>query len=354
MSGLNILGGIGQGLQQGVGFMQQKKLQDEHVRQSQARLSMLEEEQNWKRKQQQTAEEERQRVGMLEKINQEELLTYQEETGKTALDRFDLAEVQARAGKKAFQSGFLPSSEYLKAAETQRQLRESGISDLYLKTAINDDWDGFNAQFSKMMGGATAKPMGDAIVVTRPDGQQSQISRIGFESLLKMDLTSNAQKRAFEQEEAVAKLDKTRAEAEQSRAQAGKYRAEARDAGRSAGKSAPANVQAAVWYDSATPEQRAIFDRINKIERQPDVAKAATTVFGQLVDRGADPNDPTTITEARRQARILVGVDDEPAAVTKPGVGKDGIPEPKSAAELKALPSGTKFRAPDGKIKIVP
>ena len=353
MSGLNLLGGLAQGISQGLNNTM--TIQNSRARQqeSDARLAMLQEEQDWRRKARQEQDAEKQRVGMLEKINQEELLAYQEETGKTDLDRFDLAEVQARAGKKAFQSGFLPSSEYLKAAETQRQLRESGISDLYLKTAINDDWDGFNAQFSKMMGGATAKPMGDAIVVTRPDGQQSQISRIGFESLLKMDLTANAQKRAFEQEEAAAKIDKTRAEADQSRAQAGKYRAEARDAGRSAGKNAPANVQAAVWYDSATPEQRAIFDRINKIERQPDVAKAATTVFGQLVDRGADPNDPATITEARRQARVLVGVDDEPAAV-KPSVGKDGIPEPKSAAEIKALPSGTKFRAPDGKIKIVP
>ena len=353
MSGLNLLGGLAQGVTQGLNNTM--NIQNSRARQqeSDARLAMLQDEHNWRAKQRQAAEEERQRVGMLEKINQEELLTYQEETGKTDLDRFDLTEVQARAGKKAFQSGFLPSSEYLKAAETQRQLRDSGISDLDLKTAINDDWDGFNAQFSKMMGGATAKPMGDAIVVTRPDGQQSQMSRVGFESLLKMDLTANAQKRAFEQEEAVAKHDKTRAETDQSRAQAGKYRAEARDAGRSAGKNAPANVQAAVWYDSATPEQRTIFDRINKIERQPDVAKAATTVYGQLVDRGADPNDPATITEARRQARILVGVDDEPAVV-KPAVGKDGIPEPKSAAELKALPSGTKFRAPDGKIKIVP
>lgn len=62
MSGLNILGGIGQGLQQGVGFMQQKKLQDEQVRQSQARLSMLEEEQNWKRQQREAEKAEQERL----------------------------------------------------------------------------------------------------------------------------------------------------------------------------------------------------------------------------------------------------------------------------------------------------
>ena len=77
------------------------------------------------------------------------------------------------------------------------------------------------------------------------------------------------------------------------------------------------------------------------------------SVSTSLEGAAPDPNDPATITEARRQARVLVGVDDEPAVV-KPAVGKDGIPEAKSAVELKALPSGTKFRAPDGKIKIVP
>lgn len=349
MSGLNILGGIGQGLQQGVGFMQQKRLQDEQVRQSQARLSMLEEEQNWKRKQQQAAEEERQRVGMLEKISQEELLSYQEETGKQDLDRFDLAEVQARAGKKAFQSGFLPATEYTKAAEIQRQLRESGVADLYMKTAVNDDWDAFNKRFAPMFGGATAKPMGDDILITTPDGRKTPVSRIGFESLLKLDLTASAQESAFKGQKARAEVDKIASEAEENRANAGKLRADARHAGSVAGKNAPANVQAAEWYSRATPEQRSIFDRINKIERAPDVAKAATTIFTEAKKAG----EPITIDEARRQARQLVGVEDAPDEV-KPVIGKDGIAEPKSAAERAALPSGTRYRSPDGQIRIVP
>ena len=257
--------------------------------------------------------------------------------------------MQARAGKKAFQSGFLPATEYTKAAEIQRQLRESGVADLYMKTAINDDWDTFNKQFAPMFGGATAKPMGDDILITTPDGRQTPVSRIGFESLLKLDLTASAQESAFKGQKARAEVDKIASEAEENRANAGKLRADARHAGSVAGKNAPANVQAAEWYSRAAPEQRSIFDRINKIERAPDVAKAATTIFTEAKKAG----EPITIDEARRQARQLVGVEDAPDEV-KPAVGKDGIAEPKSAAERAALPSGTRYRSPDGQIRIVP
>lgn len=349
MSGLNLLGGLAQGITQGLNNT--AAIQNNRIRQqeSNARLAMLQDEHNWRAKQQQAAEEERQRVGMLEKISQEELLSYQEETGKQDLDRFDLAEVQARASKKAFQSGFLPATEYTKAAEIQRQLRESGVADLYMKTAINDDWDAFNKRFSQMFGGATAKPMGDDILITTPDGRQTPVSRIGFESLLKLDLTASAQKSALDGQKARAEVDKIASEAEENRANAWKLRTEARYAGSAAGKSAPANVQAAEWYSRATPEQRSIFDRINKIERAPDVAKAATTIFTEAKKAG----ELITIDEARRQARQLVGVEDVPDEV-KPVIGKDGIAEPKSAAERAALPSGTRYRSPDGKIRIVP
>lgn len=349
MSGLNLLGGLAQGITQGLNNTM--TIQNTRARQqeSDARLAMLQDEHNWRAKQQQAAEEERQRVGMLEKISQEELLSYQEETGKQDLDRFDLAEVQARAGKKAFQSGFLPATEYTKAAEIQRQLRESGVADLYMKTAINDDWDAFNKRFAPMFGGATAKPMGDDILITTPDGRQTPVSRIGFESLLKLDLTASAQKSAFDGQKARAEVDKIASEAEENRANAGKLRADARHAGSVAGKNAPANVQAAEWYSRATPEQRSIFDRINKIERAPDVAKVATTIFTEAKKAG----EPITIDEARRQARQLVGVEDVPDEV-RPAIGKDGIAEPKSAAERAALPSGTRYRSPDGQIRIVP
>ena len=218
MSGLNLLGGLAQGISQGLNNTM--TIQNSRARQqeSDARLAMLQEEQDWRRKARQDQDAEKQRVGMLEKINQEELLSYQEETGKQDLDRFDLAEVQARAGKKAFQSGFLPATEYTKAAEIQRQLRESGVADLYMKTAVNDDWDAFNKQFAPMFGGATAKPMGENILITTPDGRQTPVSRIGFESLLKLDLTASAQKSAFDGQKARAEVDKIASEAEENRA----------------------------------------------------------------------------------------------------------------------------------------
>ena len=350
MSGLNLLGGLAQGITQGLNNTM--TIQNTRARQqeSDARLAMLQEEQDWRRKARQEQDAEKQRVGMLEKITQEELLSYQEETGKQDLDRFDLAEVQARAGKKAFQSGFLPATEYTKAAEIQRQLRESGIQDLYFKTGFNNDWDGFNKRFSPMFGGAKVSANGDdTLVVTQPDGRQTPMSRVGFEALLKMDLTASAQKSAFDGQKARAEVDKIASEAEENRANAGKLRADARHAGSVAGKNAPANVQAAEWYSRATPEQRSIFDRINKIERAPDVAKAATTIFTEAKKAG----EPITIDEARRQARQLVGVEDAPDEV-KPVIGKDGIAEPKSAAERAALPSGTRYRSPDGQIRIVP
>ena len=66
-----------------------------------------------------------------------------------------------------------------------------------------------------------------------------------------------------------------------------------------------------------------------------------------------DADEPITIDDARRQARQLVGVEDAPDEV-KPAIGKDGIAEPRSAAERAALPSGTRYRSPDGQIRIVP
>ena len=350
MSGLNLLGGLAQGISQGLNNTM--TIQNTRARQqeSDARLAMLQEEQDWRRKARQEQDAEKQRVGMLEKISQEELLSYQEETGKQDLDRFDLAEVQARAGKKAFQSGFLPATEYTKAAEIQRQLRESGVADLYMKTAINDDWDTFNKQFAPMFGGATAKPMGDDILITTPDGRQTPVSRIGFESLLKLDLTASAQESAFKGQKARAEVDKIASEAEENRANAGKLRADARHAGSVAGRGASASVHDAEWYARASPELRAIYDRVNKVSRKPTVEQLTADIFTKTKDEfGA----PVSVDEARRTAELILGMSSAPAAAT-PAIGKDGIAEPKSAAERAALPSGTRYRSPDGQIRIVP
>ena len=79
-------------------------------------------------------------------------------------------------------------------------------------------------------------------MITTPDGRQTPVSRIGFESLLKLDLTASAQKSAFDGQKARAEVDKIASEAEENRANAGKLRTDARYAGPAAGKGAPANA----------------------------------------------------------------------------------------------------------------
>lgn len=228
MSGLNILGGIGQGLMAGTKFMAQQQAQDRSHQLQQGRLAILEEDQAYLHQQRQEEADEKQRLGMINKINDEERMLYQEETGKQELGRFDLAEIQMRAANKAIQAGFMKSPELEKAYETQQRMQQSGIADLYFKTAMDDDWDGFNAGFSKMFKGSTARAEGDNIVITTPDGKESPISRVGFESLLNIDLSARGQEAAAKGVRAQAELGKIHADTQQSLAQAGKYRADAR------------------------------------------------------------------------------------------------------------------------------
>ena len=68
MSALNILGGIGAGLQQGVGFMQQKKMQDEQLKLAQERNTMLAEQANRQAKEFEQKQAEVERVQKLSEM----------------------------------------------------------------------------------------------------------------------------------------------------------------------------------------------------------------------------------------------------------------------------------------------
>ena len=215
MSALNILGGIGAGLQQGVGFMQQKKMQDEQLRMQQelhtARMDEIG-----------TRKAEQQRIDELSKLRTDLYQQYPD------ADRY---QVESMFAEQALKAGKLRGEELDNAFNAVERLKQQ-----------------FGAKAYDAMRAGDIKPLqqvlgerGIAVDFT-PDGKGLQMWRDGgarddqgnlvaqtlpLEGLLQMDAFATTRQRLAEQAKLNQDSRKTESEIAKNAAQASNYKAQA-------------------------------------------------------------------------------------------------------------------------------
>lgn len=170
MSALNILGGIGAGVQKGVGFMQQKKMQDES-------LALQQEQQDW------------QRAEFEQKKQAKELEDWMGEQYRTIYARDDLDEY----GKATeYAKTILP-----RAKPEQIDLARKTSEALYQQLGVKGVDALARGDISTLQRLADVKAPGTQVIfkdgvisVSKPDGSVSQIDRGGLISMLELSKAS--------------------------------------------------------------------------------------------------------------------------------------------------------------------
>jgi hypothetical protein len=354
MTGLAVLGGIGRGLQEGSQYVRQRRMDDatldlrnqqlqlqrdqldQQTKESDARLSLLNEEAGWKRSDRGRAEAEMQRRGVLDKIVTD---TWSE----LGVDADPLA-VNAEIFKRSAASGLARREELEPLIGHAKQFRQRGIT-AALRTGNMD-------AVTKAMSDAIGEPVRIQVAPAkdefgRPDRVFTVVGNDGkprgsmntmqIASLLGADDILADEERRVKREEVVSKTEENRAQAGAARAaagassaQAGKYRAEtegrrleneglaAVDPQRrvTAAKDAPAAVREAEWYRTATAEQRAAFDQVKKLSDDPKVAAEAI----RLMATSLDPKTPEQAVADVKRIYELSG-SGQSAAAPRPQAG---------------------------------
>lgn len=220
MSLLNILGGVGQGVQQGVGFMQQKKMQDEQLKLAQDRNTMLADQAKRAQAEFDQKQAEQQRVDELSKMRTS---IYQNYPDANPYQRERMFVDEAVKANK------FRGDELLTAHNNVQKLKATVGGDAYRQMLT-----GNIKPLQSLLG-----ERGISVDFT-PDGKNLQLWQAGnardaagnlqptvvpFDGILQMDGMSEAYRAAVEQRKAGMDALKTRAEI-------GKINAEARRADR--------------------------------------------------------------------------------------------------------------------------
>jgi len=218
MSGLAALGGLGHGIMQGAQFQQQKKMQDQQMSQNDARLGMLQEEHAGRQADRKHTNDERQRKSSIDKIMQETMLAYQEETGRTDLSPLDLGLVKGRAAAFAAKEGVMTVEELTQMTQTRQQLEQSGLAELYRQSRVSGDWAGMGSAlqqkygFSGQMDVQQVRDPSGAVDTMfsfqKPDGSTTQLSQSDLESLIGVDWAAAAEERALSRRKTEAQITK--------------------------------------------------------------------------------------------------------------------------------------------------
>lgn len=197
MSALNILGGIGAGVQKGVGFMQQKKMQDES-------LALQQEQQDW------------QRAEFEQKKQANELEDWMGEQYRTIYARDDLDDY----GKAAeYTKTILP-----RAKPEHIEIARKATDSLYQQLGVKGVDALARGDISTLQRLADAKAPGTQVIfkdgvisVSKPDGSVSQIDRGGLISMLELSKASETlaarDAAALDREAKIAKIQSDRAPA---------------------------------------------------------------------------------------------------------------------------------------------
>lgn len=120
MAGLDVLGGIGKGLMQGSQFIHQARQSQQQQDLNNAKLSLLQEEADWKRQERESATNERQRLAELDQLS---VQTWQE-MGPDA----DPLQVSSEVFKRTLASGKARRSEIEPLLASVKELRQRGVT----------------------------------------------------------------------------------------------------------------------------------------------------------------------------------------------------------------------------------
>ncbi|WP_159051682.1 hypothetical protein [Thauera aromatica] len=372
MSGLNLLGGIGQGLMAGAQFQQQKNAQDMQLRQNQARLSMLQQDQDWQRQDRDTKQAERKRLSELDQIAS----TTWSEMGADA----DPLQVSSEIFKRSVKTGKAKREELEPLLKNVKELRQRGVTAALRMGDAGKLGDALSQSFGRRV---TVQPTQGADEFGRPSQLFAVVGEDGtpvrsftmmqLGSILGADDILADQERQLKMEELRSKAIENEAQAVAARAsagasgaQAGKYAAEAagqrleneglrlldpkQRPGRKAG-SVPAEVQTAEWLirNGVAKDTASAWDMV-RTARGRNAEEAIASIVTKL--QGDHLNAGKTVPElvsAAKQIYAEITKPDAPAAPKPSGPISVTSPE-----EAMRLPPGTEFITPSGARKRVP
>lgn len=379
---LAVLGGIGRGLQEGSQFVRQRRMDDatldlrnqqlqlqkdqlaQQTKESDARLSLLNEEAGWKRTDRAAAENELKRKSAYNNLYGSVV----KELGPDA----DPLNIRATVGQRWAESGLAKAEEMEPLLTAASDLRKRGL----MQAFETGDIATIETALSKQSG----KPMKLAVRQTKdalglpdrvfsvlgPDGKPvSEMSEaqlgmlIGVDRMAQKKAQAELVKTASEVQENKAQASAAQAAAGASSAQAGKYRAETtqtdleneglraldpkvRGTKAGAGSETPDMKNAKFMVQvglAATPGEA--FQKL----QQDKLLGETVRLMSNDVTAMRDPE------AAFARARKMVESSSVPVPAAAPTPGQPV--KVGSVAEAKSLPKGTRFIAPDGKTRIV-
>lgn len=202
----DILGGIGLGLQKGIGFAQQKDMQDRQMAMQEQQAQRANEEHDWKRQAQEQAAKDRERQNKLADV-------WRKNGDKDLSD-------PAVFGEFAKEAVPLMSPQEIAAVQSQsKALRSLAGQQAVQKFMYNDgDLSGFQTALDAKMPGAKLGKVGDKITITRPDGEtrdfasvKGMITMLGIDGALDAMQASEASGRESAKEMADIELKRSQA-----------------------------------------------------------------------------------------------------------------------------------------------
>lgn len=207
MSLLNILGGVGAGLQQGVGFMQQKKMQDEQLKLAQDRNTMLAEQNNRQTKEFEQKQAETDRVQKLSEMRNGIYQNYPD------ANRYQREQMFV---DEAVKTGMFRGDELDTAFSGVEKLKQQFGAEAY-GAAINGDIKPLQQVLGQKGIAVDYDPSGKNLLLwqegnARDAAGNLQPRTISVDGLLQMDVMAEARRRQQEAAKAALETSKTRSD----------------------------------------------------------------------------------------------------------------------------------------------
>lgn len=370
---LAVLGGIGRGLQEGSQYVRQRRMDDatldlrnqqlqlqrdqlnQQTKESEARLSLLNEEAGWKRSDRSRAEAEVARQTAYNTLYSSVV----KELGADA----DPLSIRATVGQRWAESGQARSDELQPLLEASSELRKRGL----MQAFETGDIPTIEAALSKQSGKPlrlTVRPTKDAMglpdrifSVVGPDGKPvSEMSEAQLGMLIGVDRMS--------QKKAQAELLKTGSEIKENEAQAVSARAAAGASSAQAGKYKAETEQTKLENEGLAaldPKLRTTKKGADNLPPEGKLAKYLVQVGraeteGQAID--LIRKDKLLGETIRIMSNDVSALRDPEGAMARASKMVDAATAPAekryTPEEAKRLPKGTRFLATDGVYRVVP
>ena len=291
MSGLSILGGVGEGLQRGAAFIHQARQQDAHMRRQDAQLQMNQERHAAWQQQQEREQKDRER---LEGWN---TLSTRIDTEYANLDPIDRNAMKIRYG---VDTGLIAPSEFQALQQEAAQLRSAGLLDDILAGNLDGVARKFSERFGRPVTVATAKDANGRNVYRLNDSGGRTMRELTDEQLgvvLGMDRLVRLGEVERKGQEHALGVEKTRSEIGENQAQA-----RAADALATQRRTAPATGSGATTGFSAATREEATRVALARKAAEGTATAQELDLLGVLEARAAEGDG--YIPPAAKQARF--------------------------------------------------